>query len=486
MMDITSLATQEQTPALATPQERRILIAEDDPTAGELLKTFLQAMDNISVDIVTNGKEALEVLASRKNYSIFLTDLKMPGMDGMQLIGEVGKRGIQVTTIVMTGFGSIEDAVQAIRLGAYDFLTKPIDTDQLQVVIQRALRERELQDEVMYLREQLHNRYSFRNIISKSPRMHAIFELINNLAHTTTTVLVEGGTGTGKEMVAQAIHQASSQLRTGPFVPVNCAALPENLLESELFGHEKGSFTGAVGQRQGRFELCHQGTLFLDELGEISPAIQAKLLRVLQERRFERVGGTKSIDVDFRLIAATNRPLARMVKKGTFREDLYYRVNVVRIELPPLRDRPEDIPLLAAHFAEKYVRPGEAPKQISPSAMEIFLNFPWPGNVRQLENVMERVCVITQSDLILPEHLPRELYEPQRQRMPFKVDLKKPLPDLLREVTNSIEKEYIEKALGKTKGNVTRCAKFCGMSRRSITAKIAEYSIDKKTLAETE
>src|SRR5262249_46027684 len=250
-----------------------------------------------------------------QNYSVLITDLKMPRLDGIQLIQEIQKRRLPVTVIVTTGHGSIDEAVQAMRLGAYDFLTKPVDFHHLPLVVQRALRERTLQDEVAYLREQLQSRFAFQNIISKNPRMHAIFELINNLAHTTTTVLVEGETGTGKELVARAIHQAS-QVRDGPMVAVNCAALPENLLESELFGHEKGAFTSAVGQRRGRFELADGGTIFLDEVGDTPASMQAKLLRVLQERRFERVGGVESIEVDVRVLAATNRSLLQLVKDG--------------------------------------------------------------------------------------------------------------------------------------------------------------------------
>jgi DNA-binding NtrC family response regulator len=479
----THAKTTHPTPAKVGPadERRRVLIAEDNEPARQQMRALLEAEHGLLVDTAGDGREALKLLTDDKhNYSIFLTDLKMPGLDGMQLIKEIRKGSIPVTVIVMTGFGSVQDAVQAMRLGAYDFLPKPIDTDHLRLVVQRALRERSLQDEVLLLREQMQDRYSFRNIISKSPRMHAIFELISNVAHTTTTVLIEGATGTGKEMVAQAIHQASAQARTGPFVPVNCAALPETLLESELFGHEKGSFTGAVTQRQGRFELANGGTLFLDEISEISPATQAKLLRVLQERRFERVGGTKSIEVDVRLVAATNKSLARLVRQGKFREDLYYRVNVVRIELPPLRQRPEDVPLLAAHFAAKYARAGEAPKQFTPAAMEIFLNYDWPGNVRELENVVERACVVARAEKIEAEHLSPELSQPRKPRTSFKVDLSRPLPELLRQTNESLERQYIEKALEKTGGNVSRCAEICGLSRRSLTAKIAEYQIARK------
>jgi transcriptional regulator with GAF, ATPase, and Fis domain len=267
-------------------------------------------------------------------------------------------------------------------------------------------------------------------------------------------------------------------------VAVNCAALPENLLESELFGHEKGSFTSAVSQRKGRFELAEGGTMFLDEVGDVPAAMQAKLLRVLQERKFERVGGTQSIEVDVRVIAATNRPLKNMVKQGKFREDLFYRLNVVKVDLPPLRERPEDIPLLATHFAEKYAVPGESPKLIAPAAMEVLINYPWPGNVRELENVIERASVTCRSNTIEVENLPAELASPASPRTPFQIDLNRPLPDLVKEMIANLEKQYIQKALRKTHGHVGRCAKICGMSRRSITSKIAEYSLDKAAFQE--
>jgi transcriptional regulator with GAF, ATPase, and Fis domain len=313
--------------------------------------------------------------------------------------------------------------------------------------------------------------------------MYAVFELISNVAHTNTTVLIEGETGTGKEQVARAIHAASIG-RTGPMVAINCAALPETLLESELFGHEKGAFTSAVGQRRGRFELAHGGTILLDEVGDVPATMQAKLLRVLQERRFERVGGTTSIEVDVRVIAATNRPLQRLVKQGTFREDLFYRLNVVKIDLPPLRERLEDVPLLASHFAQKYAPPGEEPKQISPAAMQVLLNYRWPGNIRELENVVEHASVTTRGKVIEPDNLPQELTAAPPQKTPFHIDLERPLPKLLQEAIANIEQSYIRKALKKARGNVGRCARICGLSRRSVTAKIAEYKIDKAVYKE--
>jgi DNA-binding NtrC family response regulator len=375
-----AVATPEPSPSAApAPAKRRILIAEDSETTRKQLQQLLESNPLLCVDAVANGTEALEALVERP-FSIVVTDLKMPGVSGMELLEEVQKRRLPVAVIVTTGYGTVSEAVRAMQLGATDFLTKPIEIDHLRLVIDRALRERALLDEVAALREQLQERHSFHSILSKDPQMHDIFELIGHVAQTATTVLIEGETGTGKEQVARAIHFASSR-RDGPFIAVNCAALPENLLESELFGHEKGAFTSAVGQRKGRFELADGGTLLLDEVGDVPAPMQAKLLRVLQERRFERVGGAESIEVDVRVIAATNRSLRRLVKDGKFREDLYYRLNVVKIDLPPLRDRQDDIPLLAMHFAQKYARPGCAPKQIAPEAMEVLLGHHWPGNV---------------------------------------------------------------------------------------------------------
>jgi DNA-binding NtrC family response regulator len=265
---------------------------------------------------------------------------------------------------------------------------------------------------------------------------------------------------------------------------VNCASLPETLLESELFGHEKGAFTSALNERRGRFELAHQGTLFLDEVGDIPASMQAKLLRVLQERRFERVGGTESIDVDVRIITATNRSLKRLVKQGRFREELYYRLNVVRIELPSLRERQEDIPLLATHFAQKYARPGEPAKEISPQSMEVLLNYQWPGNIRELENAIERACVTSRGGVIEPDTLPAEVLSPARPGLPFHVELDHPLTVFLQGIISKIEQQYIRKALKKTHGRVGRCARICGLSRRSISAKIAEYKLDKSVFKE--
>jgi DNA-binding NtrC family response regulator len=462
---------------------RRILLAEDHEQTHVALKEMLESDSDIHVDTVGDGPSALETLSAHK-YSIFLTDLAMPGLGGMELVEEIQKRNVPVALIVMTSHGSIDQAVQAMRLGAYDFLTKPVDLRRLRLVVQRVLRERRLVDEVTALRDQLQNQYSFGNIISKNPRMHAVFELISNVAQTNTTVLIEGETGTGKEQVALAIHHASL-VRTGPMIAVNCAALPETLLESELFGHEKGAFTSAVNKRTGRFELAHGGTIFLDEVGDIPPAMQAKLLRVLQERRFERVGGTESIEVDVRVIGASNRSLQKLVQEGKFREDLYYRLNVVKLELPPLRERREDIPLLAAYFAQKYARQGESRMQIPPKTMDVLLNYSWPGNIRELENAIERACVTSTNGSVLPQNFPPELLHAEAPKPSLAVDLNLPLPKLLRKLQADIEQEYIRKALEHCHGNVSQCAQICGISRRSLSAKLGAYQINKAVFKES-
>jgi DNA-binding NtrC family response regulator len=456
---------------------RKVLVVDDDPYLTAQLRKLLES-DELSVDTVLSAQEALTALGSA-DYSVLITDLRMPGMGGMDLIREVAQRRLLVTTIVTTAFGSIDRVVEAMRLGAYDFLTKPIDPTNLRLVMERALRQRALQDEVLRLRQELKETYSFNNIISRSPRMHEIFELVRHIACTKSTVLIEGETGTGKELIAKAVHYASEE-RQGPLVAVNCAALPESLLESELFGHERGAFTSAESRRKGRFELADKGTIFLDEIGDISQAMQAKLLRVLQEKKFERVGGHDSLEVDVRVVTATNKNLEKEVRENRFREDLYYRLNVIKIDVPPLRERPEDIPLLITHFLNKYTRPSEPPKKVSPEAMERLLAYRWPGNVRELENAIERASVTSVGDTIGLDKLPPRVTGITNEENPrFQIDLKHPLPYYLKLATEQIERQYIIKALEKSRGNVGRCAELCGLSRRSVSGKISQYEIDK-------
>jgi two-component system response regulator AtoC len=457
---------------------RRLLVAEDQEDARDTLKDVLHLSLGLPVDAVADGAAALAKLREYP-YSVLITDLRMPKLHGLKLMEAIVAEKLPVTVIVTTGHGGVPEAVKAMRMGAYEFLVKPADPQHLCLLVERALKDRELRDEVLALRQQLGDRKAFRDVLSKSPKMIEVFDLIGHVADTSSTVLILGETGTGKEQVARALHAASASSRPGPFVAINCAALPETLLESELFGHEKGSFTGAVGQRKGRFEQAHTGTLFLDEVGDIPLPMQVKLLRVLQERRFERIGGSEPIEVDVRVVAATHCPLEQLVKDGKFREDLYYRLNVVRVELPSLRSRPEDIPLLASHFAGKFARPG-TDVTISPEAMNVLLAAPWPGNVRQLENAMERACVTARDGVIRPEHLPRDLAaRAGNATYPLHVDLSRPMPEQLAKITAYYEEKYLRKAMRKSRGHVGKCAKIAGLSRRSVTDKIGHYGIDK-------
>jgi len=334
-------------------------------------------------------------------------------------------------------------------------------------------------EELAALKAELQGKYGFHDILSKSPLMLAVFHLINDLAHAKATVLIEGETGTGKEQIARAIHRVDKH-RPGRFVAVNCAAVPETLLESELFGHEKGAFTSAAAQRHGRFEMAHNGVIFLDEVGDMPPNMQAKLLRVLQERSFERVGGTETIKVDVRVIGATNRSLKSLVREGKFREDLFYRLNVVKINLPPLRHRPEDISLLVAHFIGKHARSVESPKQITAPALKVLLHHTWPGNIRELENAIESACVTSRDlRLIDVEDLPSELGAPDTPLPPCSIDPDKPLAEQIREAVAQIESQFIRKALVKTHGHVGKSAHICGLSRRCISTKMAKYRLDR-------
>jgi two-component system response regulator AtoC len=338
--------------------------------------------------------------------------------------------------------------------------------------------------EIASLRGRLQEGFGISDILSVSPRMHEIFELVRKVANTNTTVLIEGETGTGKEQLARAIHTASTR-RDGPWVAINCSAVPETLLESELFGHEKGSFTNAMSQRIGRFEQAHGGTLFLDEIGDVPLPMQAKLLRVLQERCFERVGGADSIDVDVRIIAATNRSLRRMVRRGKFREDLYYRLNVLPIEMPALRERSEDVPLLAAHFAMKHAPEGQPPKRFSPAAMDRMIQHAWPGNVRELENVVQSVSIRSPDPVIDAQDLTLLPSDVTASFSHIAIDLSRPLRDLLQDLTTYVEKQYLLKALQKTGGHVGKVAKMSGYCRRTVTAKLSEYRIKRSALADS-
>ncbi len=440
-----------------------ILIVDDEKNTREGLARALQRKHEVF--LADNGQAALDLL-DEHHADIILSDIRMPGMDGMTLIRRALTRTPQPVCILLTAYGSIETAVEAMKAGAYDFLPKPVNLDKLDMLIERAIRSRDMETENRALKEQLDKKYGLENMIGRTPVMEAVFEKIRQVASSRATVMIQGESGTGKELVAHAVHQLSPRLH-GPYVAVHCAALPESLLESELFGHEKGAFTGAVAQRQGRFERADGGTLFLDEIGEISPLIQVKLLRVLEERSFERVGGQARLDVDVRLITATNRNLEAMVGEGTFREDLFYRLNVVQIVMPPLREHREDIPLLAHHFLKQASKENEKDVQsITPEALDALTGYPWPGNVRELRNRIESMVVMCRSDKIGLRDLPAEL---RGTAVPSA------RPGISLEET---EKRMIAEALRQNKGNKTKAAEQLGISRRTMHRKVKEYHLD--------
>ena len=381
----------------------RILVVDDEMIVCESCKRILEE-EGYEVETALSGKEAFEKMKANP-FDIVITDLKMPGIDGMEVLRTFRKEYPDSIIIMITGFSTVETAVEAMKLGAFDYIPKPFTPDEVTIVVKKAIEKKSLMLENIYLRQELQEKYGFHNIVGKSKKMQEIYRVIAKVATTDSTVLIYGQSGTGKELIARAIH-FNSPRREKQFVPVDCAVLSENLLESELFGHVRGSFTGAVTTKPGLFEVADGGTVFLDEVGNISLSIQAKLLRVLQEREFTPVGGTKAKKVDIRLIAATNKDLEKMIKEETFREDLYYRLNIVPIYLPGLRERPEDIPLLAVHFLKKYAEEmGKAIKGFTPEAMEKLMRYPWPGNVRELENVIERTVVMIDDEMVRMEHL---------------------------------------------------------------------------------
>ena len=457
--------------------DRRILVVDDSELTCQHLSQLL-AKPGRRIKLVHDGTAALEYLVDG-HFSLALVDLRLPGIDGLELLHEVRKRELPVTVIVMTGHASVDATVEAMKLGAYDFLTKPIEPDNLEMLVEQALRDRRLQDEVMALRQNLQERFSFHNLLGRSPRMREVFARVGRVASSSCTVLITGETGTGKELVAQAIHYADATRRDGPLVAVSCAALPEQLLESELFGHERGAFTGADRQRKGRFEQAQGGTLFLDEIGELPMGMQAKLLRVLQDGRFERVGGTDVIRADARVLAATNLDLAKAVADGRFREDLYYRLNVVTVELPPLRERLEDLPLLVNHFLKRLQERRLPSKTFARESLARLARYEWPGNVRELEHVIEQVVVTTPGPIVEPESLPIHLTSTREEPFTLEFDLQRPLQSITDELTERIERLYLKRVLEKYHGRIALCAKHCGLSRRSISEKLRRYRIDK-------
>jgi DNA-binding NtrC family response regulator len=450
-----------------------ILVVDDDLDQASMIKKIL-SREGYTVVAVTSGRAALE-FASQNPVDLVITDLRMPEMDGLELFKAIKGIRPESLTIIVTAYATVESAVEAMKEGVYDYLTKPLKMEEMKLVVGRALEAKMLRDENIYLKKELSQRFSFGQIIGKSKKMQEIYEIIEHVAQTDATVMIYGESGTGKELVARAIHY-SGKRKEKPFIAVSCSAFPETLLESELFGYERGAFTGAYARKPGRFELADGGTLFLDEVGEIKPEIQVKLLRVLQDKAFERLGGKETIKVDVRIIAATNKDLEKEVAMGRFREDLYYRLNVIPIYLPPLRERKEDIPLLAEHFLRIYSeKNGKSIKRISPEAMEALMNYSWPGNVRELENVIERMVVLGTGDEITASQLPERIRNPNIANISTNLGMLE-IPDEGISLED-VEKMLIAKALAKANGNKSKAAKLLGITRRTLQYRLRKHRL---------
>jgi len=461
------------------PTVRRVLIADDKDDICRVLQRALVRRGYEAAFCLT-AEEAIEELA-RTAYSILVADIRMPGMDGMELLQTVRSRFPGVSVIIMTAHGSVETAVEAMKLGSSDYLTKPFQIEEFCLVIDKVLAQRRLLDEISQLRHELSGRYRFESIISQDPKMREIFGTIARVAATDATVLITGETGTGKELVARAVHY-NSWRRDRPFVAINCGAFPETLLESELFGHEQGAFTGAVATKPGIFEIADTGTLLLDEIGNISLAMQVKLLRVIETMEYKRVGGVESRTCNVRLIAATHTDLAAAAEEGTFRRDLYYRINVVPIWLPPLRDRLGDIPLLVEHFMREYgPRMNPAVQDISREAMRKLLRYSWPGNIRQLEHVVQRALILADGATLLPDHLPVDEPGKAESRGEIPCNEHLPLEEVRTAVLERLERSYLDKVLRLYRGNVRKSARHAGLSERSVYEKLKKYHLERRT-----
>jgi DNA-binding NtrC family response regulator len=444
--------------------KKRLLLIDDEPRVRASLKMVLEPLYDIAQ--ASDGPEGLDIFR-KESPDLVLLDIVLPGTDGLAVLQMLRTESKSTPVVMLTGTKSVKSAVDAMKLGAADYLSKPFDVDELRIVIDRALNSSELEQEVTQLRAQVVKRYAFHNLIGKSQGMQEIYAKIEQVADSRTTVLITGESGTGKELVAKALHYNSSR-RERPFIALNCAALPETLIESELFGHEKGSFTDATARRVGQFELANTGTLFLDEIGDLSPITQAKLLRVIQEREFTRIGGVQPIKVDVRIVAATNKNLDDLVRKGQFREDLYYRINVIALYLPPLRERAEDIPLIANHFLEKRLEEAQRPPiEFGKEALELLTRYPWPGNVRELENFIEQAFIWSQhATEITPEHLPTSMKSTSRSPSLRDDTLAGRLS--LEKAVMEFEREIILDALKRTNYVQTHAANLLGISRRML------------------
>lgn len=447
----------------------RILVVDDEASLREVLTIMLQR-EGYEVESAANGAEA-QARLQECAFDLVISDIKMPKVSGLQLLNFIREQAPETMVIMITAFSTSEEAVEAMKLGAFDYITKPFRNDEIRLIVHNALERKNLRQENQELRQELGQRYSFANMVGKSQSMQEVYELIRKVAVSRANVLVTGESGTGKELVAKAIH-FNSERSASPFVPINCGAIPETLLESELFGHEKGAFTGATGLKAGLFEVANHGTIFLDEIGELPASMQVKLLRVLQEREFRRVGGTRNLPVDVRLIAATNKDLANETREGRFREDLYYRLNVIHIPMPPLRERTEDIPLLISHFYRSHAGHDV---RISPAALRLLLDYPWPGNIRELHNVLERCLVLEATESISVDSLPLQLRgAPAGTAVHVLPEEGLDLDAYL----GAIERELLLKALERSNGVRTRAAELLKMTFRSIRYRLEKFGLD--------
>jgi DNA-binding NtrC family response regulator len=447
-----------------------VLIVDDERSIRVGLKGLL-AREGYEVSTAESGEEALRLL-HHSPVDLVLTDLRMPGLDGVSLLRKIKEQQAETLVVMMTAYGSEKIAVEAMKAGAHDYIVKPFDNDEVKLLVRQALEQLALRRQVQHLRERLDAAFRFENILGTSPAMQRVFDIVKKVAATDLTVLITGESGTGKELIANALHQNSPR-KGQPFIKVNCAAMARELVESELFGHEKGAFTGAIAAREGKFEAADGGTIFLDEIGDMGGETQAKVLRVLQEREFERVGGNRTIKVDVRVIAATNRNLQKMMQEGKFREDLFYRLNVVQIPLLSLRERREDIPLLATHFLTEVAdRYGRGPMTLSPDAYGVLLSAPWPGNVRELKNTIEEAAVLSPG----PEIQVTDLRIGQQIRM---TDPTPPgsFKEAKQHVVEAFERDFINRALRRHQGNITRTAEEMGLHRQQLQQKIRELGL---------
>jgi DNA-binding NtrC family response regulator len=452
-----------------------VLIIEDERSQREALQEIL-AGEGYEVEGAPDGETGLARL-QETGFEIVITDLTLPGLGGMEILKYLARHRPDSLCIMVTGYATIKNSVAAMRLGAYDYLAKPVDPQELKLVVKRALEHKHLERENLQLKKNLYRRFGFANIIGTSEAITQVFDLVKKVADTDSTVLLLGESGTGKELIAKAIHY-NSHRRQAPLIPVNCAAIPEELLESELFGHERGAFTHAVRTRIGRFEQANGGTIFLDEIADMSPSLQVKILRVLQDRAFERIGGVKTIRVDIRVIAATNQDLEGMVAQGRFREDLFYRLNVIPLRIPPLRERTSDIPLLTSHFLQEFSRKKKKPlKRLSPDAMELLLRYPWPGNVRELENLMERLVILCEGEVIKERDLP-ERFRPEAPAAAAPEAMDFPAQGVhLVSAVQEFERALILRALEKCQWVKSRAAQLLHLNRTTLIEKMKKQKI---------